>query len=259
MLKLRCKLFAVLGAKFENMNEVKVQKRREKEVKKLGKDSSLDGKISRGITSEEYQSSVGRSFVLQRLKTEGNAVESADETTEGNDDIISMTNSKAIPCNTRGEFHGSTNLPSVSDSSSRDLKPLLKLKFKNLYLENRSSWVSHGEEKNSVKGQRSKRKRPSPLMDKVGAKDATYTDSHQNMTEEVLDANWILQKLGKDAIGKRVEIHRQSDSSWHKGVVADVIDGTSSLLVRLDAGGTKTLELGKQGIRFISQKRRTKL
>lgn len=142
-------------------------------------------------------------------------METADEATRGNDEIISMTNSKAAPYNSRGEFHGSTHLPSVSDPS-RDLKPLLKLKFKNLYLENRSSWVSQGEEKSTVKGQRSKRKRPSPLMDKVGAReDVGYTDLHQeNMTEEVMDANWILQKLGKDAIGKRVEIHRQSDSSW---------------------------------------------
>lgn len=42
----------------------------------------------------------------------------------------------------------------------------------------------------------------------------------------------------------------------HKGVVANVIEGTSSLSVSLDDGKVKTLELGKQGIRFVPQKQK---
>lgn len=49
---------------------------------------------------------------------------------------------------------------SNASNSSNDPKPLLKLKFKNPYFEQRSSWVSQGvEEKSHVKGQRFKRKR----------------------------------------------------------------------------------------------------
>ncbi|RRT36850.1 hypothetical protein B296_00053730 [Ensete ventricosum] len=48
-----------------------------------------------------------------------------------------------------------------TSSSSKDLKTSLKLKFKNPCFEQKSSWAPHGEEENTVKGQRSKRKRPS--------------------------------------------------------------------------------------------------
>ncbi|CBI24915.3 unnamed protein product, partial [Vitis vinifera] len=71
-----------------------------------------------------------------------------------------------------------------------------------------------------------------------------------------MDANWILKKLGKDAIGKRVEVHQSSDNSWHKGMVIDFIEGTSTLIVKFDDGRAKTLELGKQAIRLISQKQK---
>lgn len=40
----------------------------------------------------------------------------------------------------------------------------------------------------------------------------------------------------------------------HKGVVTDLLEGTASLSVTLDDGKVKTLELGKQGVRFVSQK-----
>lgn len=42
----------------------------------------------------------------------------------------------------------------------------------------------------------------------------------------------------------------------HKGVVSDVIEGTSILSVDLDDGRAKTLDLGKQGIRFVPQKQK---
>ncbi|GFY90474.1 PHD finger family protein [Actinidia rufa] len=158
-----------------------------------------------------------------------------------------------------GGNNDSSRTPSDSHSLLRDSKPLLKLKFKNPYHENQSSWAPLSEdEKSYVKGQRSKRKRPSPLMDKKSTREdedalQCYEDGTMN---EIMDANWILQKLGKDAIGKRVEVHQPSDNSWHKGVVKDVIEGTSIVSVTLDDGKHKKLELGKQGIRFVSQKQK---
>ncbi|KAG9133854.1 hypothetical protein Leryth_017935 [Lithospermum erythrorhizon] len=74
--------------------------------------------------------------------------------------------------------------------------------------------------------------------------------------DEIMDANWILQKLGKVAIGKRVEVHQATDNSWHRGTVDDVFEGTSVISVGLDDGNSMNLELGKQGVRFVSQKRR---
>lgn len=116
-----------------------------------------------------------------------------------------------------GGNNDSNHTPSASHSMLRDPKPLLKLKFKNPYHENQSSWAPLGEdEKSSVKGQRSKRKRPSPFKDKTSTReDEDVSQQHGDDTmDEIMDANWILQKLGKDAIGKRVEVHQPSDNSW---------------------------------------------
>ncbi|KAL5986640.1 hypothetical protein ACLOJK_014973 [Asimina triloba] len=158
-----------------------------------------------------------------------------------------------------GESQESGHSPSGSGSSNKDPKPLLKLKFKNPYFGTQSSWIAQGEEeKTSVKGQRSKRKRPSNVTEKAlmteDEKDGQM--NQEDSIDEVMDANWILKKLGKDAIGKRVEVHEPSDNSWHKGVVTDMIRGSSALAVRLDDGASKVLELGKQGVRLIPQKQK---
>jgi len=42
----------------------------------------------------------------------------------------------------------------------------------------------------------------------------------------------------------------------HKGVVTDVVEGTSKLYVALDDGKVKTLDLRKQGVRFVPQKQK---
>ncbi|ERN00866.1 hypothetical protein AMTRI_Chr03g139980 [Amborella trichopoda] len=144
--------------------------------------------------------------------------------------------------------------PAIVDSSSSKLS--LKFKLKN---PSHSLWgpQGDGDEKNSVKGQRSKRKRPISL-----AENGSFVPRDDPINEvgdpinEVLDANWILKKLGKDAVGKRVEVHQPSDNSWHEGVVTNMIEGSSTLSVQLDDGRDRTLDLGKQGIRFISQKHR---
>ncbi|KAG5587093.1 hypothetical protein H5410_047527 [Solanum commersonii] len=74
-----------------------------------------------------------------------------------------------------------------------------------------------------------------------------------NTIDEFLEANWILQKLGKNAKGKRVEVHHSSDNTWHRGTVVEVFEG-SSVVFALDDGKKKNLEFGKQEIRFVSQK-----
>lgn len=104
----------------------------------------------------------------------------------------------------------------VSHSLPKDSKPLLKFKFKKPNVESQNS-PQQEEEKSSIKGQRSKRKRPSPFMDKISHnEDDDVTQSQQdNLMDEILDANWILKKLGKDAIGKRVEVQQSSDNSWY--------------------------------------------
>ena len=44
--------------------------------------------------------------------------------------------------------------------------------------------------------------------------------------------------------------------SRHEGKVTNVIEGTSLISVTLDDGKVKTLELGKQGVRFVPQKQK---
>ncbi|XP_024025733.1 uncharacterized protein LOC21395708 isoform X2 [Morus notabilis] len=175
--------------------------------------------------------------------------------TSGSERVYSRKHSerRAVTYNENNGDYGQTP---VSHSLPKDPKPLLKFKFKKPSTENQNS-ANQEEEKSSIKGQRSKRKRPSPFLEKLSISGADATQAHQdNLMDEIMDANWILKKLGKDAIGKRVEVHQQSDNSWHKGMVADVVDGASTVSVVLDDGRQKLLELGKQGVRFVSQKQK---
>ncbi|KAL4342130.1 hypothetical protein GQ457_08G023880 [Hibiscus cannabinus] len=147
----------------------------------------------------------------------------------------------------------------ILNSLPKDPKPSLKFKLKKP-VGNQNSQAHYDEEKSSIKGQRSKRKRPSPFMEKSffnEDEDINATQSHQDsLMDGMMDASWILKKLGKDAVGKKVEIHQASDNSWHKGAITDTIEGTSTLSVRLDDGRVKSLELGKQGVRFVLQKQK---
>lgn len=125
----------------------------------------------------------------------GKPSESRPETyNEGNDDYAQAPGSHSLP---------------------KDSKPLLRFKFKKPTVENQTS-PQPEEERSSIKGQRSKRRRPSPFMDKtLSNEDEDVTQLNQdNLMDEIMDANWILKKLGKDAIGKRVEVHQSSDNSW---------------------------------------------
>lgn len=109
---------------------------------------------------------------------------------------------------------------SVSPSLQKDARPLLKFKLRKPNSGDQTSSVttqSEDDKLSSAKGQRSKRKRPSSLADMASLKEdgEATTHSHQDSSrnEEMMDANWILKKLGKDSIGKRVEVHG-SQNSW---------------------------------------------
>ncbi|KAL0464438.1 UNVERIFIED_CONTAM: hypothetical protein Slati_0331400 [Sesamum latifolium] len=162
--------------------------------------------------------------------------------TRGNGDSASARSGLEVPVNTRNKYSSmkyggdrptvsgdmiddNSSLPSMSLASSKDHKPFLK-------------------------GQRSKRRRPA-----LGDGDASQWHDDNTM-KEFTDANWILQKLGKDAAGKRVEIHQPSNNTWHRGKIIEVLEGTSMVCIALDEGNTKNFELGKQGIRFVSQKQK---
>ncbi|CAK8575465.1 unnamed protein product [Lathyrus sativus] len=142
-------------------------------------------------------------------------------------------------------------------SLPKDSKPLLRFKFKRPSIESQNS-PHREEEKTTVKGQRSKRKRPSPFKEKTLFNDSEGVSQSpgDNINHENMDANWILMKLGSDAIGKRVEVHQTSDNSWHKGEVTDTVEGTSKLHVTYDDGKVSILELRKQGVRFVPQKQK---
>lgn len=108
------------------------------------------------------------------------------------------------------------NNQTPSHSLPKDSKPLLRFKFKKPSIESQNS-PHLEEEKTTIKGQRSKRKRPSPFNKEKASfnESEDASQSHRDkIMDEIMDANWILMKLGNDAIGKRVEVHQTSDNSW---------------------------------------------
>ncbi|KAM1229348.1 hypothetical protein ACFX15_039077 [Malus domestica] len=229
---------------------------------KLGKDrsgaSDHKPKFARGDKADEYEAIQPEQTPVSFGKgIEGGttaAVPVGEVPTLRNDRVYSRKHSHSRS-NIRTETNDSYAQTPVSHSSSKDAKPpSLKFKLKKPNIENQNS-SHHEEEKSYVKGQRSKRKRPSPFMEKTSfGENDDKTQSVQDNVMDEMDVNWILKKLGRDAIGKRVEVQQLSDNSWHKGVVSDVIEGMSTLSVTLDDGKVKSLELGKQGVRFVSQK-----
>ncbi|KAJ4868653.1 RING/FYVE/PHD-type zinc finger family protein [Raphanus sativus] len=171
-------------------------------------------------------------------------------------------------CKGRG---GDSNGGQQQEELQKDSRPLLKLKIKQHHLhhperqqEEREAPRIVYERSKSGKGHRSKRKRassssspPPPTAEKSGFnedEDASLSRD-ESLLDEMLDASWILKKLGKDAKGKKVQIHDASDDSWEKGVVSEV-GGASKLMVTLENGEVKRVELGKQGVRFIPQKQK---
>ncbi|XP_021736150.1 uncharacterized protein LOC110702701 isoform X1 [Chenopodium quinoa] len=241
------------GYKVEGSHDVRGVKLRDRNIIKLGKGKSE--------ASSPQSHRANGLFGLESTHITPSKKSHADsEGLQNNVSKVEKISLRKHPDN-RHDMSGDRNksnqpAPPAVDASLKDSRPLLRLKFKTPYP---SSWVPNSEEeRGSVKGQRSKRKRPSPLVEKPKHHEQEDVTESQddNLMNEIMDANWILKKLGKDAIGKRVEVHQSSDNSWHKGVVSDVIEGTAMLSVDLDDGRAKTVELGKQGIRFVTQKQK---
>ncbi|CAN7012985.1 unnamed protein product [Brassica rapa subsp. trilocularis] len=160
-------------------------------------------------------------------------------------------------CKVRGDINGGQQ-----GELQRDSRPLLKLKIKKHNPESQEQREAPRivyERSKSRKGHRSKRKRGSPPTDEKSGFNEDE-DVSLSREESLLDASWILKKLGEDAKGKKVQIHDASDDSWYKGVVSEVEGdgdgGASKLTVRLENGEVKTVELGKQGVRFIPQEQK---
>ncbi|RZC77507.1 hypothetical protein C5167_001681 [Papaver somniferum] len=245
-----------IGGNFDSGDRLRRSKHRSREgsSKKFGKVKSdfpeLNHRTGVLNLSERHESpTVDRTRILLGRGVEHslNVIEPSVGSTHRNDEVLLKRHSKGIP-NIHGESYDGT--PSNLESLPRDTKPLLKLKFKNPHPQN--------PEQTSIKGQRSKRKRPSPTVEKAPIReDEGYSQLHSdNQIDESIDANWILKKLGKDAIGKSVEVHESSDGSWHRGEVTDAIEGTSTITVLLDDGNANTLELEKQRVRFVSHKQK---
>ncbi|XP_073270069.1 uncharacterized protein [Primulina huaijiensis] len=217
------------------------------------------------------------------------SIEDGASTRSGSDVLVSQRNKYSSmkyaedrPTVSGDLDDGNSSIPSNSEASANDHKPFLKFKIPNnsnkgnqnvpdnlnqgLSRKERSDWRVHvgqmviqtpsplplpgKEEITYTRGQRSKRRRPVP-----GDEDTSQWHEDNTM-KEFTDANWVLQKLGKDAAGKRVEIHQPSNDSWHRGTVLEVLEGTSTVSIALDDGKPKNFELGKQGIRFVSQKQK---
>ncbi|KAJ8490808.1 hypothetical protein OPV22_012529 [Ensete ventricosum] len=245
-------LAASFGAKMDNSNTKRSPEHgvKGKTIIKIGKFHEKHRKSNGNVTDARELNTTDMSVMRRNEIT----VAAENASTERSDKVLQKNQTADI--SVRSQRDSNEMLPSnFTSNSSKDPKTLLKLKFKNPCFEQKSSWAPNGEEENSVKGQRSKRKRPS--NEKMGGwQDERLSKLHlENLIDEAMDANWILQKLGMDAIGKRVEV-QSSDGSWHQGAVIDVNQDTSSLSVHLDNGRSALLELGKQGIRFISQKQR---
>ncbi|CAI0404675.1 unnamed protein product [Linum tenue] len=228
------------GGRVDQSGQVRILKfaRRGSSLIKLGKVKGApegNPKLERDNGSHTSASSLGCASEVPTLKNDkapqGKQSERPVTNTETNDDSGGTTASLSLP---------------------KDSKFSLKLKIKKPSLDNQSSQNPLPEEKATIRGQRSKRKRSSAFAEKAPLNE----DKTVVQDSEMLEASWILKKLGNDAIGKRIEVHQPSESSWNKGAVSDVIEGTSKLSVTLDDGRVLSVELGKQAVRFVPQKQK---
>ena len=117
----------------------------------------------------------------------------------------------------KGEGGGDSN--GGQQELQKDSKRLLKLKIKthNPESQEREAPRIVYERSKSGKGHRSKRKRASPPPEKsaFNEDEDVSLSRDDSLLDEMLDASWILKKLGKDAKGKKVQIHEASDNTWY--------------------------------------------
>jgi hypothetical protein len=203
--------FSISGGKIDGTSQFKSSKseKKEKSVMKLVRETAVQQRNS--LLGE-----LGTSKKHVTGKRSTSVVSTMENPSEGG------TRSRSF-----GHKQSISNQPTENQgtASPDSLKPsLLKLKFKRPHFEQPSAqvsqpeelatWASQQEELNVAKGQRSKRKRPS--VDKMdGSEGKPPSKRHaQGTGDEAMDATWILRKLGKDAIGKRIEIELASDGKW---------------------------------------------
>ncbi|MCO5567262.1 hypothetical protein L7F22_020952 [Adiantum nelumboides] len=101
---------------------------------------------------------------------------------------------------------------------------------------------------NALRGQRSKRKKHHALE----SQRPQEMDTGSEEDGEILDDSRILQKLGRDAVGKKVEVFFSKDGSWRKGRVIETRSLQSQFIVRFDNGKSDTIEFGKRRVRILS-------
>lgn len=202
----------------DSLDQMKDQKVRGKEGR-LIKIKKATPEVADATAKSGTKIAVGSASVtVGRRSNEGSmaAVRAATEVpaTRGGSKLASARHSEDRP-SSADDFHADRDItPPATNSMQKDSRTLLKLKFKNPYTDGSSAWApSTDDEKCSIKGQRSKRKRPPPFGEKASANVETQWPE-DNSFDELMDANWILQKLGKDAVGKRVEVHEPSDNTW---------------------------------------------
>lgn len=235
------------GHKMNHVDQVKSSKFQEKEaplIKFKNVNSEVSNISSKHTGGDGASARRGPEVPVSR-KNKYSSIKSADD----------------VPTMSSELVDDNSSLPPMSQASSEDHKPHFIFKIPKNSNTGNHNVPSNSTNGNAVclpgkqditysRGQRSKRRRPA-----VG--DGDTSQWHEDNTiKEFTDANWILQKLGKDAAGKRVEIHQSSNNTWHRGTVVDIFEGASIVSVGLDDGKVKNYELGKQGIRFVSQKQK---
>jgi len=205
----------IAGYRGDGPQEIKGPKRKERTIIKLGKSKSQTPVINNKSDRGNGLSTLDCAHALSiRGSNEANAATMGLQNNLKAEKVSLRKHSDSRP-DIAGESNKSNKqAPPASDSLIKDSRPLLRLKFKTPYL---GSWPLQGEEeRGSIKGQRSKRKRPSPFVEKSKKmeQEDDLESQEDNLMNEMMDANWVLKKLGRDAVGKRVEVHQPSDNSW---------------------------------------------
>ncbi|KAJ7570480.1 hypothetical protein O6H91_01G121700 [Diphasiastrum complanatum] len=159
---------------------------------------------------------------------------------------------KVIHFNERGsEGPGKQKNPFIEGHSKKDLK----LKFrKQSVIEGEKQ--SDGMHENSVKGQRTKRRRPATAESEETSEDLIYQTCFPGKIDNGDDTS-ILQRLGLDAVAKRVEVFQSKKNSWRKGTIVAVFPHKSQFSIQYDNGDKKTQKYGKERIRLLSTSKRS--
>ncbi|CAK9208424.1 unnamed protein product [Sphagnum troendelagicum] len=159
-----------------------------------------------------------------------------DKQGEGGRPLRSATTGSSL----KGPLHFKIKRQSIHDT----LLPKSGLDSKKIH--------NHDDLPISVRGQRLKRKR-SLVAQKGGDEKLTGRTITRDSSA---DDSWILQRLGTDAITKRVEVFWPIDNIWYQGTVVDVFPQKLQFAVHYDDGEEETLEFGKELVRLLSSSKK---